>query len=268
MRSIKKLLESSKHHDASAEYVTFKLISPKLSEVIKAVEQETGISRELFLPHRPKCCSDYDHVKEARRIFLWAAVKACSGRLSLGEIGTQAGEITAAAVSTARRRVDKEKLSCPELEESCRAILARMDLDDSIIINERLTRLYNRLAEYKSKFGHCLVPKNHPPDPQLGRWVAAQRTIFAKANTTDDPIIQDRIAKLDELGFSWQKGDPHWNEMFETLKAFKLLFGHCNVPENWEPNPELSAWVAKQRNAYKRQALTADQKMQFEELGF
>ena len=54
----------------------------------------------------------------------------------------------------------------------------------------------------------------------------------------------------------------------DILNAFKILFGHCNVPQNWNKNIELSKWVISQRYAYKKMTLQIDKQEKLENIGF
>jgi hypothetical protein len=56
--------------------------------------------------------------------------------------------------------------------------------------------------------------------------------------------------------------------MFPELVEFFKLHGHCNVPIDWQANPELARWVAHQRLAKRQSRLTADQLRQMDEIGF
>lgn len=270
VRSIKELLKGSEHHDATAAHITLRLLSPELNEVIAAVEKEYDVSRDLFLVPRPPRTNGQAHVREARRVFLWAAAKVCTGCLTLGEIGARAGGITAPAIATARKKIEKQKLTCQALTEHCHAILARMGLDETTLPGDRWSRMYIRLADYNKKFGHCLVPSKYSPDPQLGKWVEAQRGMIEDKHATDNPVICSRIEKLDALGFSWKRGESgsDWEEMFEKLKAFTVLFGNCNVPDQWDPNLQLSAWVTEQRKLAGQYRLEQKRKNRLNELDF
>jgi len=42
-----------------------------------------------------------------------------------------------------------------------------------------------------------------------------------------------------------------WDAMYEKLKKFRNQFGHCRVPNRYEPDPSLGAWVSTQRRQYK-----------------
>ncbi len=60
--------------------------------------------------------------------------------------------------------------------------------------------MFARLVAYKYVHGDCNVPYDHEPDPQLVNWVNAQRA-FKRRSTLSD----ERIARLNELGFDWGK---------------------------------------------------------------
>jgi len=66
--------------------------------------------------------------------------------------------------------------------------------------NESWKGMFERLAEYRSKHGHCKVPIRYKADPSLGRWVSRQRYLksFSKM-----PTVHAR--KLQSIGFD---GEP------------------------------------------------------------
>lgn len=64
-------------------------------------------------------------------------------------------------------------------------------------VNDRWWRQFEKLKAFKSKHGHCNVPRREYPDP--GVWVSAQRTAYKKGT-----LKQDRIDALNKLGFCWQ----------------------------------------------------------------
>jgi Helicase associated domain len=45
--------------------------------------------------------------------------------------------------------------------------------------------MYERLAEYKEKYGDTLVPKKYEPDPKLATWVETQRVLFNREQKED-----------------------------------------------------------------------------------
>ena len=43
--------------------------------------------------------------------------------------------------------------------------------------------------------------------------------------------------------------NDRWDRRAIELAAYLHAHGHCNVPEEYEPNPELGMWVKRQRVA-------------------
>lgn len=90
--------------------------------------------------------------------------------------------------------------------------------------------IYERLKKYREKYGNCCVPTRGYEDPQLAKWVSRQREYHNKGT-----LSQERIDKLNALGFSWRlkdkdtgKGptsDSTWEKNFNRLKAYREKFG-------------------------------------------
>jgi predicted helicase len=58
---------------------------------------------------------------------------------------------------------------------------------------------YSDLSAYKTKHGHCRVPRNYIENPRLGNWVINQQQFYRKGK-----LSADRIARLEVLGFEWK----------------------------------------------------------------
>ena len=94
---------------------------------------------------------------------------------------------------------------------------------------------FDQLKHYKRVYGHTQVPREWPENPQLGKWVSYQRSLYGRGLLPDD-----REAKLKSLGFVWKvcdnnssnytKLDEMWLEKYEKLKEFKAIQNHTNVP--------------------------------------
>ena len=123
--------------------------------------------------------------------------------------------------------------------------------------------LFAALSAYKHKHGDCNVPREWPNNPKLGKWCAHQRTAYQNSKLPDD-----RIQKLEELGFAWNSLDAAWEEMFTALKAYKQTYGNCNVTRGWKDNPQLAEWCQRQRNVYKNKKLLPDRLKRLEDIGF
>ena len=61
-------------------------------------------------------------------------------------------------------------------------------------------KMFAALVAYQNRFGDCNVPQGWPENPTLRKWVDKQRG-RRKANRLEE----DRIRRLDELGFVWDR---------------------------------------------------------------
>jgi hypothetical protein len=130
------------------------------------------------------------------------------------------------------------------------------------------TKRYNELVEIKREFGHCSVPHVYKSNPQLGQWVNNQRACFKNKSLSDD-----RVKKLNELGFVWKTRNvlppkDAWMVRYNELVEFKREFGHCSVPQVYKSNPQLGQWVKRQRARFKNKSLPKDRVAILNNLGF
>ncbi len=121
------------------------------------------------------------------------------------------------------------------------------------------SRIFEQLEAFKKKYGHCNVPQGYKAKKELGSWVRKQRS-------KRDMLSRDKIAKLDMIGFDWDPHETTWRHMYQQLKAFKVKYGHCNVPKGWKENKQLGTWVVKQRS--KKDSLSPDKISQLDFIGF
>ena len=137
------------------------------------------------------------------------------------------------------------------------------------------------LIAFKDKHGHCDVPGKYPDNPALGRWCNTMRAAYSKLKKGIKPthrISQDRIEKLEGLGFRWNIINHHEN--FENrcreLIAFKEKFGHCNVPSKYPDSQSFGNWCSTMIYAYSQiqkglktdANLTPERIQRMEEIGF
>ena len=97
----------------------------------------------------------------------------------------------------------------------------------------------------------------------LGNWVHTQRTLHKQGR-----LDQERIDRLDSLGFTWDLRRERWDEMFAVLKDYRRAIGHCDVPQSWSENRKLGNWVMMQRTAYKAGRLDGEQIERLQAIGF
>jgi len=117
--------------------------------------------------------------------------------------------------------------------------------------------MFDRLKEYKAKYGDCVVPVKWTEDTKLGRWVIDQR--HRKFVLSDE-----RISKLDSIGFTWKA--KNWDDMFERLLEYKLKHGDCLVPQYFKEDLKLGTWVIHQRS--RKSALSEDRIERLDAIGF
>lgn len=134
-----------------------------------------------------------------------------------------------------------------------------------------------KLLNYKIKHGDCLVPSRYEENLKLGKWVETQRYEYtklqrvssdaeapqdlesAKSKTTNHRLTEERISRLESIGFEWKVKhkmkryyDKQWDQMFERLLKFKEENGHCMVPKRYPPDLKLGTWVHTQRIQYRK----------------
>ena len=77
---------------------------------------------------------------------------------------------------------------------------------------------YNELKKFHDTHGHCMVPQHYGENPDLGKWVKAQRRQYKLKVVLKQPssMTESRISKLNSLGFAWdmatskiRKDDSH-----------------------------------------------------------
>jgi superfamily II DNA or RNA helicase len=130
-------------------------------------------------------------------------------------------------------------------------------------LDSQWEEMFGLLVDYKRTHNDCRVPVRWRDNPQLGRWVDKQRQ--AKK---DKRIGENRIGRLEELGFVWDPFDKYWEEMYSTLERYRKRHGDCNVPQGWEENPSLGSWVATQRTLKRDSKLTEERIRRLAKLKF
>ena len=122
-------------------------------------------------------------------------------------------------------------------------------------------RGFSALRSFKSRKGHCRVPRQHlEGNYKLGQWVAVQRYI-------KDTLAPKRKATLDELGFMWSRLEWLWEKGFAALKAFKAREGHCVVPAAYlKGKYKLGLWVVTQRR--KKDIMSKERRQRLNKIGF
>lgn len=120
--------------------------------------------------------------------------------------------------------------------------------------------MLSRLKNFKKIHHHTRVPDSHS-DSKLVHWVANQRKAMSrhKRGLLFGRFDQDRIDKLEAIGFQWGQAralkpgsyeHQTWDDMFEKLQNFKMIHDHTRVAAS--SNERLANWVRNQRTAMSR----------------
>jgi hypothetical protein len=120
-------------------------------------------------------------------------------------------------------------------------------------------QMYGRLVVYKKSHGDCNVPLIRGKNRGLANWVSVNRQ-------RKNQLLPDRIQRLEKLGFDWNPLKTYWEQMYERLVVYKKSHGNCNVPQRWEQDRLLAAWVITQRQ--RKDQLLPDRIQRLEKMGF
>jgi len=143
-------------------------------------------------------------------------------------------------------------------------------------------RMFDLLLSFRHKNGHCRVPCSFVVQSvKLGTWASNQRHYYNMLmKGRPAPITQERIARLNSIGFQWscgQEGMDHkaWACNFALLRSFRRKNGHCRVPQRLVvQSVKLGKWASNQRQHYKnltnghRAPITQERIDQLRSIGF
>jgi hypothetical protein len=118
------------------------------------------------------------------------------------------------------------------------------------------------LLEFVEREGHARVPTDHVEDGlPLAAWVIRHRQDHKAGK-----VPQDRAERLEALpGWTWDVLAARWEEHFAGLQAYAAREGHARVPTgHLEEGLKLGSWVIVQRQAHRRDVLTAERTARLE----
>ena len=85
-------------------------------------------------------------------------------------------------------------------------------------------------------------------------------------------LSEERTARLEALGFVWDRDDAAWDESYRRLEAYRAEQGDCLVPTSYvtPDGGKLGTWVVNQRQARKGKGggLSEERTARLEALGF
>ena len=163
-----------------------------------------------------------------------------------------------------------DKLNPRHLHDKIEVIGPAINLDKltqsiDVEILERLglswDRWFGLLKKFHALKGHSRVTESCVlSGEKLGVWVSVQRL-------RKHQLTQDRITRLNSLGFSWDPHSEQWEKGFYLLQEFHAREGHCRVMGSLTVDGlNLTQWVRNKR--FKKDALTPEQIERLDSLGF
>ena len=130
-------------------------------------------------------------------------------------------------------------------------------------LSKKWEEAFTALKKYQELNGDCWVPAGFMTEDglRLGTWVRTQRD-------RRSDVSEDRISRLDSLGFVWDPFAKQWEQGYIALKKYKELNGDCLVPKSviLEGGFRFGAWVVNQRR--NKESLSVDRLRRLNELGF
>jgi superfamily II DNA or RNA helicase len=160
-----------------------------------------------------------------------------------------------------RKLSEKIEVLAPSIELS--TLKSRISAEIVDRIGRSWDEMFGRLVRYKRRHGNTNVAQKYSLDEKLGHWVQHQRR-FKRMNL----LSEDRIKRLENLGFEWDFASTIWDKRFRELVSYKERHGHTRVSRDGKTNEKLGVWVLHQRQFRKRNELSPARISALDEIGF
>lgn len=122
---------------------------------------------------------------------------------------------------------------------------------------------YERLCDFAKRHGHANIRQ---ADESLGQWVSNQRTAYRKFQRGEPTAMtEERIKKLQAIGFSFAFRRKRWEGMVERLRDYHTLHGNTNISTDDTPNQDLRLWLIAQRFKYNQGVLSQERILAMED---
>jgi superfamily II DNA or RNA helicase len=129
---------------------------------------------------------------------------------------------------------------------------------------------FQLLLNFKMREGHLIVPNGHIEDGlDLANWVKNQRRDSNNGpRASGYKLDQDRIQKLNSIGFLWDPLEIAWEENFKALLIFKEREGHTRVSQDHIENGlKIGGWLNSQKYRKNIGKVSAERIIKLESLG-
>jgi hypothetical protein len=147
-----------------------------------------------------------------------------------------------------------------EKEKENRLTVLGFDWNPSIT---QFDTMFDKLKQYKKVYGNCDLLKKKNKYKKLLCW-----TITLRQSYKDGHLNKDRIKRLENIGFVWNKDEAFSEKMYQALIQFKKEHGNCRVPQRYKKNLHLGFWVSNQRARYKKGIMAPELKRKLNALNF
>ena len=88
-----------------------------------------------------------------------------------------------------------------------------------------------------------------------------------RADVSEGKPSQDRVQRLEAIGFIWCRQEHAWDKMYRRLVNYKKACGDCDVPYGWREDPQLGSWVVKQRYQRMKRLLREERVRKLDDVG-
>ena len=144
-----------------------------------------------------------------------------------------------------------------ERREALEAIDFTWHRNHSLAWNTR----YDELCEFIHSHGHSNVPQSEQEG--LGKWCMNQRTLYRRHCAGESTSLTDeRIRRLNDVGFAWDVRHSTWNSMLERLRSFHEMNNHTNIPQGDLDTDDLRLWTIRQRHRFNAKLLSPQRREQ------
>ena len=131
-------------------------------------------------------------------------------------------------------------------------------------------RNYGAALAYFAEHGNLNVPRGTVQNAvKLYNWLVDLRKMYRNEPGRRGTLTKEQIAQLDALGMCWKsQKEIVWDKGYAEARAYYEKYGAADAPVHYVSSTgyKLGVWLSKCREKYSRNALTAEQVAQLNEI--